>query len=323
MNPYRRLTTLSLLIVGSHNRYLASAWSLQKPTGSSLAPKTEFSRREVAFQWATVASVATLAPLPSLAAVEFSPKYDPNDYNAPRNEGLLSPDKVADILHEVPTFTIVDKKGVPFMVVGEDAKITGYFFTTYEEAERVLNLAKTSADTAIAEAKKEGEQVDENPWNKARISTVPLDSAVTLVSKSINLRNNFFQMAPAVDDIEDALAITGKKDLAEGKVPLFYMKDFMIEDPKDESQKRSPLYFRKSDLEQDFKRLNPGQKMPEILVSELFAVLLEMVKPGGTNEDVKTLTIMPPKGSSEKAKKCLKSGGKQPPFALGERNLIL
>ena len=293
----------------------ASAWVFERAAQQN-SPH-EISRRNAIFHWAASTAALTTAPLPSLGAVEFTPKPDPLDYNAPREEGIMSPDRVAEILYAVPTFTIVDKKGVPFMVVGEDAKITGYFFTTFEEANRVLQLAKTSADKAIKEARAEGEQVDDNPWNRAEISTISLDSAVTLATKSVNLKNNFFLMAPAVDDVEDALAITGRKDLTEGKVPLFYMKDFQIENPKDKSKKQSPLYFRKSELEEAFKRQNPGQPLPEILVSELFAVLAEMVKPGGTDEEIKTLVIVPPKESAQKAKKCPKS------FALGERNLVL
>lgn len=102
-------------------------------------------------------------------------------------EGLLSTTEVAELLHPVPTFTIVDKRGVPFMVVGEDAKVTGYFFTTYGEAARILEVARDSANKAIAQAKKEGktkEEIGTNPWIKARVSSIPLDSAITLVSKS-------------------------------------------------------------------------------------------------------------------------------------------
>lgn len=102
-------------------------------------------------------------------------------------KGLLSTSEVADLLHPVPTFTIVDKKGVPYMVVGEDAKVTGYFFTTYGEAARLLELAKSSANKAIVEAKAQGtpkEEIGTNPWSKARISSIPLDSAITLVTKS-------------------------------------------------------------------------------------------------------------------------------------------
>ena len=42
-------------------------------------------------------------------------------------QGLVSADRVGDLLRAVPTFTIVDAAGVPYVVVGEDAKVTGYF----------------------------------------------------------------------------------------------------------------------------------------------------------------------------------------------------
>jgi len=236
--------------------------------------------------------------------------------------GLMSTTNVADMLRAVPTFTIVDAKGVPYMVVGEDAKVTGYFFSTFEEADRILKLAKTSADKAIRQAKVNREPVDENPWVNARISTVPLDFAVTTAAKSMYTKS-YFQVAPAVDDVDDALAITKTQDLAEGKVPLFYIKDFTIENPTSLAN-QSPLYFRKSELEQAYRRAHPGEKeLPDILVTELFALVLAMVKPGGTDEDLKTVVIVPPKGSSQKAKLCEKAGGKEPAFVLGQRNLVL
>ena len=292
----------------------ASAWSLEKPTVAPRSLKEGLSRRD----WVgkVVASMSA-ASLLSLTPIQ------PAGAEEKENGGLLSTNYVADMLRAVPTFTIVDAKGIPYMVVGEDAKVTGYFFSTFDEADRILRLAKTSADKAIRQAKLAKEPVDENPWNKARIATVPLDVAVTIVTKS-QYTKSYFQVAPAVDDVNDALAITGKKSLAEGKVPLFYMKDFTIDNPNDTSTKQSPLYFQKSELEQAYRKVNPGQKdLPEILVTELFAVVLEMVKPGGTDEDLKTLAIMPPKGSAQKARQCEKAGGKEPPFVFGQRNLVL
>lgn len=284
--------------------WCSTAWTLdaRKPTPS------EISRRDLG--WTTAATLAALTVPQARAAEE----------GVARDEGLLSTNNVADILHVVPTFTIVDPKGVPYMVVGEDAKVTGYFFATFEEADRILKLARTSADKSIRDAKKAGQEVDVNPWTKARISTVPLDFAVTLVAKSIYTKN-YFQVAPAEEDVEDALELTGKNDLAEGKVPLFYMEDFKIDTEAGAAQ--SPLYFRKSELIEAYKKQNKGKEMPPILVTELFAVLLEMVKPGGTDEDLKNLALVPPKGSSQKAKQCEKAGGKEPPFVLGKRNLVL
>ena len=173
---------------------------------------------------------------PSIAMAKEATPEKPTE-----KEGLMSPSDVADLLRGIPTFALVDKKGVPFTVVGEDAKVTGYFFTTYTEADRILQLAKKSADKAIAKAKADKEEdVGPNPWKNARVSTIPLDSAVTLVTKSLRMSGAgvYFKVAPADDDIDDALAVTGEKDLAEGKVPLFYYEDFTIDD---NGKQKTPL----------------------------------------------------------------------------------
>jgi hypothetical protein len=238
---------------------------------------------------------------------------------------MMSASAVAALLHSIPTFTIVDRKGVPFMVVGEDAKVTGYFFTEYGEAERILKAAKESADRAIAEAKKAGESEEEigtNPWKMARISTVPLDSAVTLATRSLSSFSgrNYFRVAPSEKDIEDALALTGQDDLAEGKVPLFYYADFVMDV---DGEERSPLFFRKSQLEEQFRKKNKGIEPPPVLVTELFAVMGEMVKPGGDDTDLQKLIFVPPNESERKRRDCVKAGGKEAPFFVGQRIIVL
>lgn len=127
-------------------------------------------------------------------------------------------------------------------------------------------------------------------------------------------------VAPAENDIEDALKITGQEDLAEGKVPMFYYKDFTYEE---EGKKISPLYFRKSELEDKFKKLNPGKELPKTEVTELLSVLAELVRPGGTDNDLKTLKIMAPLESIEKKRLCDKVGGKEAPFFVGQRIIVL
>jgi len=116
--------------------------------------------------------------------------------------GMVSPSATARRLSVVPTFTIVDRRGVPFMVFGEDAKLTAYFFTSYDEARRILDVAIASSDKSLADLTRETrqerkakglkpmtraeeeEELGINPWREARISTVPLDFAVTLATKS-------------------------------------------------------------------------------------------------------------------------------------------
>ncbi|CAB9527129.1 expressed unknown protein [Seminavis robusta] len=317
----------TLFIVLGYLSRLSSGWTLKVPDISAGADYSAdqwlVSRRD----WSGKVAQLCVAAASSTVLSTTRPAWaDTEKEDGSTSSGLLSTNSVADMLHAVPTFSIVDASGVPFMVVGEDAKVTGYFFTTYEEAKRLLDLARNSADKAIRQAKREKQPLedDTNPWTLARISTIPLDVAVTVVTKS-QYTKNYFQVAPAFDDIEDALQITGKSDLPEGKVPLFYMENFTIP-VTNNNQQQTPLYFRKSELIQEYQKQIKGNKaaeMPPILVTELFAVLLELVKPGGADEDLKNLVIVPPKGSLQKAKQCEKAGGNEPPFVFGKRNLVL
>ena len=234
--------------------------------------------------------------------------------------GLVSTYQISDRLRNVPTFTLVDPKGAPFMVVGEDAKVTGYFFTDYYEAKRILDIARKSATQAIAEAKKDPRQSGEvfvNPWINARISSVPLDFAITVVSRS--KKGAYFQIAASAGNIEDALALTGKDDLAEGKVPVFYIEDFKLK-----GTEKIPLYFNQRQLEEAYRAAGKGGSSPEIKVSELFAVILEMVRPDfGREPELENLVFVPPTDSLKRRKDCEKSGGKESPFLIGERIVVL
>jgi hypothetical protein len=269
----------------------------------------------------------TLSLFPQLAQAAASEK---------EKVGLMTTSDVAELLHPIPTFTIVDEKGVPFTVVGEDAKVTGYFFTSYPEASRILRLAKTSADKSIAKMKRDGEysleEIGSNPWKKARISTVPLDYAVTVVSKSNRMAGGgvYFKIAPAEEDVNNALAVTGDEDLSEGKVPLFYYEDFTIDmnikgdDIGEARNKKSPLYFRKDELGKEWRRLNPKIKeAPKVSVTELFSILTELVRPDGTDNELKDLIFISPKESETKRIECVKKGGKEAPFVIGKRIIVL
>jgi Tic22-like family len=241
----------------------------------------------------------------------------------------VSISQLVELLHAVPTYTIVDNAGVPYMVVGEDAKITGYFFVRYSEAKRILQAAIDATDRSIREAREQGFDLEPyqliNPWKSARISTVSLDTAVSLVTKSNTKqvgRGNYYQIAASQSDIDTALAITGKSSLAEGKVPLFYYKDFTLR-----KTGQSPLYFSQSQLEQAYKKEYPRNKsLPdEVNVTELFAVLSEMVRNQRTDndDDLTTIVFIPPLSSPKDVQICEKQSNGQPPFVLGKRNIIL
>jgi len=268
----------------------------------------------------TVSSLSLVASPPSaIAEVAASSKPE----KSKEKEGLLSASAVAGLIHPIPTFTIVDNKGIPFTVVGEDAKVTGYFFTTYIEAARILQLAKKSADKAITKAKAEKEtDVPSNPWKNARVSTVPLDFAVTIVSKSMVMSSGgvYFKIAPAADDINDSLDVTGDKDLNEGKVPLFYYEDFTLDDG---GKQKTPLYFRKGELEKQWRQSNPKEATPKICVTELFNLLRELTRPGGGNDDMRNLMFVSPRESESKRQDCIKKGGDEPAFVVGKRIIVL
>lgn len=176
-------------------------------------------------------------------------------------------------------------------------------------------MARSSADRAIARSKKDQPSEDlSNPWKQARVSTVPLDVAVSVVLRSS--RSGYFFVEPSEVAVTDALGVTGQQDLAEGKVPLFYYEDFGTEE--------NPLYFRKAELEDAYRKVNPKKGLPQLKVTELFAVLSAMALPGnGSSNDaeLQRLVLVPPKESTQKAKDCSKNKGAA--FIFGERNLVL
>ena len=144
-----------------------------------------------------IGSLSTLLISSSAVAKEVEKNNDESSGNS-----LVSAETIAQRLKAVPTFTIVDKAGAPYAVVGEDAKLSTYFFTTYDEAKRILTTAKQSFEkakvTSVREANEKrvkqklpplsSKQIEEefgkNPWNYARISSVNLDLAVSLSIKA-------------------------------------------------------------------------------------------------------------------------------------------
>lgn len=237
------------------------------------------------------------------------------------------------------------------MVVGDDAKLTAYFFTTFEEASRILRVASTSADRTLRDLGKESgagrrsggkkapvspsereAEAGVNPWKGARISAVPLDFAVALSSRG-RVGGSFFRVAPAEDDVQDALNIdTSKTELKDGKVPLFYIEDFETKTKQNGTGAEAvqiPLYFQKKQLLRDWKTENPkkggDRAAPEVRVTELFSVLQTMAEPGAIENDgdIGKLVLVSPVGSAAKAAACRKKGGSAAPFVLGERIVVL
>jgi hypothetical protein len=234
--------------------------------------------------------------------------------------GIVSQSRLASLLKRIPTFAIVDNRGVPYFVVGEDAKLTSYFFIDYYEVKRILDVAILSADKAIQNTKKEmkakkvvlseedEDELEINPWRNGKLAGA------------------YFRIAPSQSDIEDALATDGSDDLPEGKVPLFYVEDMTFTDG---GEMVSPLYFRKSQCIKEYRRGMTKQNKnstarnnpPHVKVTELFATITEMIRPGGNDEELKALRFVAPVGSKSKAEQCRK--GEKEPFRLGERLIVL
>lgn len=240
----------------------------------------------------------------------FIPEYAMASENNKNNPGLLSVDEVAKRLHVIPTFTIVDPSGVPYAVFGEDAKLTAYFFLTYPEANRILKLAKDSS---------------KDTWKDARISTVPLDFAMTLETKST--KGSYFVVSSADEDLDDAISIESKfENLDEGRnIPLFYFANF-----KKDNDSKFPMYFRKSELEKAWKDTHPELPYPKVRLTEFVSVLTDMLSPKSkkTNsglgiKELQMVSFECPLDSLEYAKKCDIVGKGKESFKIGERIVVL
>lgn len=179
----------------------------------------------------------------------------------------------------------------------------------------------------------ENEEIGINPWKNARISSVPLDFVLTLTTKSGRQSGGsmYFRLAPAESDVSDALTLADKEDLAEGKVPVFYLEDFKLpkeslsalETDRNLPDEVSPLYFRKSELIGAWRSKNPGgSNPPQVKVSELKSIVTEMVRLDGADEDLKSLVFIPPSESTSMRKECEKRGGKENAYIIGERIVI-
>jgi hypothetical protein len=272
------------------------------------------SRRAWMSNVASAAAVISSVGLTSTAAPQSA--HATFTTSAPE-DGAVSAKDLATKLRAVPTFSLVDSEGVPYFVFGEDAKVTSYFFVSYDEAKRILDTAKESSDKAVVESYDEmkasklnetkktrltkeedafiREEVGSNPWVNARIASVPLDTAITLATKASSSKKGgiHFQVAASSSDIEDALDLDGSDDMAEGKVPLFYFESFekvelsalkstTVSPDNTASAKGdliTPVYFVKSQLIDEFKSMYPDKPIPEVKTTELFATITEMVTP--------------------------------------------
>ena len=133
----------------------------------------------------------------------------------------VTPQDLLARLHRVPCFAIVDKDGIPYIIVDQKTRFgTGYFFLTFRGALTVLGEAQQKA-------KAEGY---EKVWEGARITTVPMDIAVRLSLKKVERsgQNNLTMdtiadILPGMEERDDALKLdrSGRCNQQEctGRVP--------------------------------------------------------------------------------------------------------
>ena len=168
-------------------------------------------------------------------------------------------------------------------------------------------------------------QSRKNQWAVLSVGTLRSKfSFISLLYGSMYHHNHKTLFYYLQDDVEDALTIDKTiDDLAEGKVPLFYIEDFEITTSTEEKKQEIPLYFQKKQLVQAWKKQNPRKELPEVKVTELFSVVKTMVNPDSKDDDLERLALIPPGESIAKSKICTEKGGKSEAFKLGERIVVL
>jgi hypothetical protein len=230
-------------------------------------------------------------------------------------------------LKSIPTFCLVDPKGVPFMIFDGEASATGYFFLSYDIAARALADAKEKDKNAGADA----------IWDEARIIVVPLAVALQVTlrkSQRVAVNNGirfktYGDIVPSQEGINDAKSLdpstTGTslstKWEQKGRVPLFYIAGMKLQDG------REPRYFNKRDLMNEWSRQNPSAPAPKINLVEmvgLFRSALSGSKNGGDNNlgAIENLAIIPVKESNQVASQLLQRQSNDNPLPKYDFNQV-
>ena len=185
----------------------------------------------------------------------------------------VTPQDLLARLRRVPCFAIVDKDGIPYIIVDQKTRFgTGYFFLTFRGALTVLGDAQQKA-------KAEGY---EKVWEGARITTVPMDIAVRLSLKKVersgqnNLKlDTIADILPGMEERDDALKLDRSGRFNEqGSCPLFYVEEGM--EAEDGSL---PTYFSTATLVADWDRIYGGKKpLPAVKVVDLLDLFQSAMK---------------------------------------------
>jgi hypothetical protein len=236
---------------------------------------------------AATASVL-LSTLPAQAAGDSAPQA---------NDILLR-------LRNIPTFTIVNSDGVPFMIYDGSASATGYFFMSFQ-------LAKKTVDDA---RKQDVDKVDS--FAGATIITVPLAVALQLGLRNVQrkalnngiLYNTFNDVVAAQEGVEDAKSVDSQNPdrwSQKGRVPIFFVNGLELDNG------RLPRFFNKDDLVKEWTRQNPDQNLPPIQLVDM----IDLFRYGLKKKDMSELdkfTFIPVSESNQVAAELRKKQSSSP-----------
>jgi hypothetical protein len=228
-------------------------------------------------------------------------------------------------LKSIPTFCVVDPKGVPFMIFDGQASATGYFFLSFDIAAQALADAKRKDNNVGAAA----------IWEQARIIVVPLAVALQVslrksqrVAINNGIRfNTYGDIVPSQEGIDDAKAFDSSslgstlsnKWEQKGRVPLFFIAGLKLENG------REPRYFNRRDLLKEWYRQHPDPAIPSPRIQIVEMVELYRLALSGKNSDlsaIQNLTIMPVVESYQVASQLLQQQPKDNPLPKYDFNTV-
>jgi len=270
-------------------------------------------------------AVSTLIQATSLlASTTTSPSIASAAGKDQGTSSVVPPKELARRLRRVPTFSIVDDTGKPFMILeGSRPPPIGYFFLNYEAAKFVLEDAIRVAVEANYE----------NVWANAKITTVPLDFAMQLSIKKrmrkgqdgLNLES-INDLIPSAADLDDASRIDKSgRYTQKGRVPMFYYEGLTL--PPDEAtmgntEPRVPVYFSKVDLVSQWNKQNPGTDPPKLQVLDLIETFQMLIRPGGSDSmGLKNIVFMPNEQSLKTASG-LRADKSNPTYSFDEMLMV-
>jgi len=248
----------------------------------------------------------------------------PSIAGAKDSASVVAPKELARRLRRIPTFSIVDPTGKPYMILeGSRPPPIGYFFLNYEAAKFVL-------EDAIRVAV-EGNY--DNTWAGAKITAVPLDFAMQLSVKKRTRKGqdgitleSINDLIPSAADLDDASRLDKSgRYTQKGRVPMFYFDGLTL--PPDEeamgnADPRVPVFFSKIDLLNEWNKQYPGQEPPKTTkVLDLIETFQSLIRPGGTDKTLKNIVFVPNEQSLKTASS-LRSDASIPKYSFDEMLMV-